>query len=105
MHHMSVTINSFIGSLARDGRLKALHTFLRTQYDENPDKINLDYIVDKVTAELRELDKGSEAPREEEPVASWASCNFVKTNKRKFQPREKPQESQSPKRGDRRLMC
>ena len=44
MHHMSVTINSVIGSLAHDKRLKALHTFLRTQYDENPDKIILDYI-------------------------------------------------------------
>ena len=95
MHHMSVTINSVIGSLAHDGRLKALHTFLRTQYDENPDKINLDYIVDKVTAELRDLDKGSEVPREEEPVASLVSCNFVKSNKRKFQ----PQESRSPKKG------
>ena len=42
--------------------MKALHTFLRTQYDETPDKVNLDYIVDRVTAELRDLDKGSEVP-------------------------------------------
>ena len=89
---MSVTINRVIGSLAHGGRLKALHTFLRTQYDEAPDKVNLDYIVERVTAELRDLDKGSEAPREEEPMAS---CNFEKTNKRKFQ----PQESRSPKKG------
>ena len=105
MHHMSVTINSVIGSLAHDGRLKALHTFLRTQYDDTPDKVNLDYMVDRATAELRDLDKGSKVPREEEPVASWASCNFVKSIKRKLQAREKPQESRSPKKGGRRLMC
>ena len=103
MHHMSVTINSVIGSLAHDGRLKALHTFLRTQYGETPDKVNLNYIVDRVTAELRDLDKGStqgsKPHSEKELVASWTSCNFVKTNKRKFQAREKPQESRSPKKG------
>ena len=62
MHHMSVTINSVIGSLAHDGRLKALHTFLRTQYDENPDKINLDYIVDKVTADCETWTKNPRSP-------------------------------------------
>ena len=103
LHHMSITINSVIGSLARDQRLKSIHTFLRTKYDDKPDKVDLDYIVSRVTAELGDLDKDkrstqkSEPSHEEgDPVATLTSCNFAKTNKHSHPPREKHPQTRSP---------
>ena len=37
LHHMSVTVNRVVASLARDQRLKSLHTFIRAQHDEDPE--------------------------------------------------------------------
>ena len=100
---MSVTVNRVVASLARDQRLKLLHTFLRAQHDEDPEKVNLDYIMDKEMAELEDIDSSKRfmqtsepSHAEGDPVATLASCNFAKANKHNYPPRDKQPQTRSP---------
>ena len=81
---LKLAVNGVIGSLAKDERLKSLHTILRRQYEKEPDEVTLGSIAQEVTAVLRDYDKDKKSKsicKEEDPVASLTSFNFAKTKK------------------------
>ena len=79
-----------ISNLKDDPHLNALHTVIRSKYNENQASISFAYIEREVTSILKDGHKTSEVASDsrEDPVASVASF-YAQSKKRSFQPRGK----------------
>jgi hypothetical protein len=87
----NLIINMIISNLKDDSNLDALHTVIRSKYNDCPASVTFAYIEREVTSILKDKYKSGGVVTEtsrEDPIASMATF-YTQTKKRPFQPRGK----------------
>ena len=91
----NLIINMVISNLKDDSKLDALHTIIRSKYNDSPASVTFAYIEREVTSILKDKSRPGGISADilrEDPVASMATFY---AQKRSFQPRGKFQGNQS----------